>query len=64
MYVHVSNPIGFIGHYAVNNVIDCNDSIRPTYIKINIIVIVRSATERVYILAYLVSFAFLTRAVA
>ena len=23
MYIHVPNPIGFIGHYTVNNVIDC-----------------------------------------
>ena len=21
--IHVPNPIGFIGHYTVNNVIDC-----------------------------------------
>ena len=23
MYIHVPNPIGFIGHDTVNNVIDC-----------------------------------------
>ena len=60
VYIHVPNPVGFIGHYTVNNVIDCKWQHYIIIIKIKIIVIVSSAKlKELYILACLVSHALL-----